>query len=258
MSVLHANAREDFRPPPRPLAVGLATAASDIDAAQRLRYRVFVDEMGARFTGREPGRDEDLFDAWCEHLVVRDCGSGEVVATYRILTAERARRLGTFYAEEEFDLTRLALLRPRMVEIGRACVDARYRKGPALMLLWQGIAQFMRQHRYDTLIGCASVSLKDGGANALAVYQHCAPRHLAPIEYRVFPRHPLAARDEPAGAVDAAPTNLPPLLRGYLRFGAWIGGEPAWDPDFNTADLFVLLPLSRVETRYARHYLRAA
>ena len=241
----------------RRLSVGLATTRDDIAAAQRLRYRVFVEEMGARIATRRPGHDEDPFAAWCAHLVVRDEGSGSIVGTYRILTAERAKRLGTYYADSEFDLTRLARLKPAMAEIGRACIDARYRTGATIMLLWQGIAQLLRERGADYLIGCASVGMGDGGGNAMRVYRHLAARHLAPIEYRVFPRHPLALRDDDDPADSAAPA-VPPLLKGYLRLGAWIGGEPAWDPDFNTADLFVFLPLAQVEARYARRYLQAA
>ena len=244
--------------PHRQLKVELAQSPSEVRAAQRLRYRVFAEEMGAEVKGREPGLDEDFFDPWCEHLIVSDSITGEVVGTYRILTADRARQLGTFYSDTEFDLTRLFMLRPRMVEIGRACVDARYRSGPAIMLLWQGLAQFMRERSYEYLIGCASVSMQDGGINAQQLFQHVRQRHLAPIEYRVFPRHRLSPRDENVPAAGGAPVRTPSLLKGYLRLGAWIGGEPAWDPDFNTADLFVFLPLARVEPRYARHYLGAS
>lgn len=240
------------------LSVELATSASDIEAAQRLRYRVFVGEMGARMTGRVPGRDEDIFDAWCEHLIVRDREADQVVGTYRILTSERARRVGAFYADSEFDLTRLARMRPRAVEIGRACIDAGYRTGAVIMLLWQGLARLMRERDFQCLFGCASISLADGGANAVRVYHQLAPRHLAPIEYRVFPRHRLALRDDMETAAAGVPAIVPPLLKGYLRLGAWVGGEPAWDPDFNTADLFVFLQLAQLETRYARHYLKQA
>lgn len=244
--------------PHRQLKVELAQSASEVRAAQQLRYRVFAEEMGAHVSGREPGLDEDFVDPWCEHLIVRDCDTGGVVGTYRILTADRARQLGTFYSETEFDLTRLFLLRPRMVEIGRACVDAEYRSGPAIMLLWQGLAQLMRERGYEYLIGCASISMQDGGINAQQVFEHARQRHLAPIEYRVFPRHRLATRDEVVPPGGGGPVRVPSLLKGYLRLGAWIGGEPAWDPDFNTADLFVFLPLARVEARYARHYLGAS
>lgn len=244
--------------PRRRLSVGVAANPRDIDAAQALRYRVFAVELGARMSGRKPARDQDLFDPWCEHLVVRDEDTDEIVGTYRVLTPERAQRLGTYYADTEFDLTRLALMRPGLCEVGRACIHPDYRTGAVISRLWQGIAALMRQHGCDHLMGCASIGMNDGGANAVRVFRDIAPKHLAPIEYRVFPRHPLAARDDLAGEAPTGVATVPALLKGYLRLGAWIGGEPAWDPDFNTADLFVLLPLARLQARYARHYFRGA
>lgn len=228
-----------------------ATGSGDIAAAQRLRHRVFVEEMGARATLHSMGREYDFFDPWCEHLIVRDQTSGDVVGTYRLLTAENARRLGTFCAEREFDLTRLGRLRPQLVEVGRACIDPAYRTGAAVMLLWSGVARLAREHGASYLIGCASISMADGGVNAAAIYTELARRHLAPPEYRVRPRSPLAALERPL----ATTWITPPLVKGYVRLGAWIGGEPAWDPDFNTADLLVFLPLARIEARYARHFL---
>jgi putative hemolysin len=242
----------------RHLSIERATRSNDIDAAKRLRYRVFAGELGARIQARRPGHDEDPFDAWCDHLVVRDQSTSEIVGTYRILTAERAKRFGTFYSEGEFDLTRLARLRPGIAEIGRACIREDYRSGAVIMLLWQGIAQYMREHGAGYLIGCASIGMADGGADAVRVYHQLAPRHLAPIEYRVFPRHPLMPRGGDKPAELAAPASIPSLLKGYLRVGAWIAGEPARDPELNTADLFVLLSLAHVDARYARHYLKAA
>lgn len=240
------------------LSVTLATSTRDIDAAQRLRYRVFAGEMGARFAGRASGRDEDVFDAWCEHLIVRDERCGEVVGTYRILAPDRAARLGTFYADTEFDLVRLAPLRPAMCELGRACIHPAYRTGAAIMRLWQGLAAYMGERRVRTLIGCASIPLDDGGANALGVWGELERAHLAPIEYRVFPRDPFPLLSDAGAAACRSPAVVPALLKGYLRAGAWIGGEPAWDRDFGTADVFVMLPLARLGDRYARHYLKAA
>ncbi len=257
--MLQTSVHETSRREQRGLSIELATNSTDIEAAQRLRYRVFNGEMGARVTGRTAGRDEDIFDPWCEHLVVRDQATEEVVGTYRMLTSDRAKRVGAFYSEGHFDLTRLAHLKPGMVEIGRACIHPDYRTGATIMLLWQGIARFMSEHGAEYLIGCASIAMDDGGANAVSVYEHAAARHLAPIEYRVRPRNPLMERSTAATLLTAgAAPVMPPLLKGYLRVGAWIGGEPGWDPDFNTADLFLFMPIARVEARYARHYLRAA
>lgn len=234
------------------LSVGLARGAGEIEEAQRLRYRVFAGEMGARLPTRTPGVDQDIYDPWCEHLVVRDDASGEIVGTYRILSPANARRIG-YYSENEFDLTRLNHLRPRLVEIGRSCVHPDYRSGATIALLWAGLAQYMGENGYDYLMGCASISMADGGHLAASLYNRLtagASSSLGPAEYRVFPRCPLplaALRQDVEGEV-------PPLIKGYLRAGAWICGEPAWDPDFNTADLPILMPMAKVSDRYARHF----
>jgi putative hemolysin len=252
------NAR--FAPPAAPvLSVRLARTPREIDDALRLRYRVFAGELGADLPRGDAARDEDAFDPWCEHLVVRDERADAVVGTYRVLTAERARRLGTFYAETEFDLTRLARLRGGLCEVGRACVDPAYRGGAALLLLWHGLAALARERGATHLIGCASVPLAGGAGPALALWRALAATHLAPIEHRVFARAPLVARGAETDApLDAAPPPAPPLLRAYLRLGAWIGGEPAHDPAFRTADLFVMLPVARLGARHARPLREAA
>lgn len=235
------------------LAVGFAVTATDVEDAQRLRHAVFAGELGARLPG-PPGIDEDRFDAWCEHLLVRDLASGEVVGTYRILSPERAQAAGGYYSEQEFDLSRLTPLRASLVELGRSCIHADYRTGPAIALLWSGLARYMVQGGYRYLIGCASVGMADGGHAAANLYRQVAATHLAPPEYRTFARCSLPV----AELADGAPAEAPPLVKGYLRLGAWVCGEPAWDPDFNTADLPLLLPIARLAGRHARHYLGAA
>ena len=238
------------RPKRHNLSVGIARSEGEIQAAKRLRYQIFAGELGARLPSRIPGIDHDIFDPYCEHLVVRDENSGEVVGTYRILSPEKARQIGCYYSEQEFDLTRLMHLRPRMVEIGRSCVHADYRTGATITMLWAGLAQYMLENGHDYLIGCASISMADGGRAAASLFERLGD-HMSPIEYRVFPRCPL-----PLDALrNDLPAELPPLIKGYLRAGAYICGEPAWDPDFNTADLPILMPMSRLDTRYARHFL---
>lgn len=243
-SVSRESARQTF-------AMGLACSRADVRDAQRLRYAVFGDEMGARLTGPLPGVDEDRFDAFCDHLIVREQATTEVVGTYRILAPRAAEAAGGYYSEQEFDLTRLEHLRPGLVEVGRSCVHAEYRTGAVMTLLWAGLARYMIAGGYTHLAGCASISMADGGHTAANLYRRIAPQYLSPIEYRASPRCPLPV-DRLA---DGAEAELPPLLRGYLRIGAYICSEPAWDPDFNTADVLVLLPMSRVDPRYARHYL---
>lgn len=253
MEQLDAQSQARLRPARPKLSVSLAHGEAAILEAQRLRYQVFAGELGARLPTQTPGVDHDLYDPYCRHLVVRDDDSGETVGTYRILTPDSAERVG-YYAESEFDLTRLRHLRPRLVEIGRSCVHRDYRTGATITLLWAGLARFMRENRYDYLVGCASISMADGGHQAASLYHRLASgqaSHLGPAEYRVFPRCPLPLaalrRDQAA--------ETPPLIRAYLRAGAWICGEPAWDPDFNTADLPILLPMARLDNRYAKHFL---
>ena len=235
----------------RNLHVGLATCETEILEAQKLRYRVFADEMGARLATRTPGVDRDIYDPFCEHLIVRDEAAGRIVGTYRILSPAAARKVGGYYSENEFDLTRLQHLRSRLVEIGCSCIDADYRSGAVIALLWSGLARYMQENGYDHLIGCASVSMADGGHTAASLYNRLREKHLAPLEYHVFPRYPLPI----ASLRSDLETEAPPLIKGYLRAGAWICGEPAWDPDFNTADLPILLSINKVDERYARHFM---
>ena len=242
--------------PPRPVAptrytVTLARGEEDVHAAQRLRYDVFAGEMGALPAGPQPGLDIDPFDAYCDHLLVRDTLTGQVVGTYRLLPPERAAVAGRLYAEGEFDLGPLDALRPSLVEVGRSCVHPDHRDGTVIGLIWAGIARYMVQGGHEWLAGCCSVPLADGGALAAGTWDRVRGKNLAPQEFRVRPLLPWVPKD----GVAQGRTELPPLLRGYLRLGAWVCGEPAHDPDFGVADLYVLLSMRRVDARYLRHFL---
>jgi len=230
----------------------------DVRAAQRLRHRVFVEEMGARLgpvAGAPAGHDVDLFDDFCEHLLVRtaprDGTPSEVVGTYRVLTPEAARRAGSFYSDTEFDLTRLRPLRHRMAELGRSCVHEDHRAGGVILALWGALAQFMERNALDTVIGCASVSMRDGGHCAASLWARLRETHLAPIDCQVRPRVPLPVEELEQG-LDVEP---PALIKGYMRLGAKVMGAPAWDPDFNTADLPMLTRIADMPERYRRHFL---
>lgn len=247
--MLEKLARERTSRAPR-LNVRLACCDSEVHEAQKLRYRVFADELGARIDTGCPGVDHDIYDPYCDHLIVRDEDSARIVGTYRILNPNAARRVGGYYSENEFDLTRLQHLRPRLVEIGRSCVHADYRSGATITLLWAGLAKYMQDHGHEYLIGCASISMADGGHAAASLYNRLET-HMSPLEYRVFPRCPLPL----AALRNDQPAEMPPLIKGYLRAGAYVCGDPAWDPDFNTADLPILMPMSRVNGRYARHFM---
>jgi putative hemolysin len=237
------------------LRLGLAASAEDVRAAQRLRHQVFVEEMGARLPSDEPGIESDRFDPYCQHLLVRDAAAGRVVGCYRILTDTQAQRAGGYYSQTEFDLTRVLAMPGRLIEVGRTCVHPDYRNGAVIGLLWSGLARFMLMHRYDYLMGCASIALAGGMGPVGAVWQTLASSHLSPPEWRVFPKTPLPVLPE---AAPGAAAELPPLIKGYLRLGAQVCGEPAWDPAFNVADLFLLLSLDRLDGRYAQHFIRRA
>ncbi|MFI9119650.1 GNAT family N-acetyltransferase [Streptomyces bikiniensis] len=239
------------QPTPR-YAVGLARHQEDVRAAQRLRHQVFAGELGARLDGPEPGLDSDAFDAYCDHLLVREETTGEVVGTYRLLPPERAAVAGRLYSEGEFDLARLAPVRHDLVEVGRSCVHPAHRNGAVIALIWAGLARYMAETGHNWLAGCCSIPLDDGGTLAAATWDTVRTRHLAPEEYWVTPHRLWNAEGvaRPEGR-----TELPPLLRGYLRLGAWVCGAPAHDPDFGVADLYVLLSLRRTNPRYLNHFL---
>ena len=237
------------------IVVSWASHQNEVRAAQKLRFDVFAGEMGARLNSPIPGHDIDLFDNYCEHLIVRDQASQEVIGTYRVLTPVQAKRVGSTYSDIEFDLTRLRALRPRMVELGRSCVHPKHRHGGVIMALWSALAEFMVRNQLDTMIGCASVPMLHNGIVsgdvAASIWHQVQATHLAPIEQHVRPRLPLP--------IEKLNTQLevepPALIKGYLRLGAKVLGPPAWDPDFNSADLPMLMRIADMPARYRKHFL---
>ncbi|MEQ1601402.1 MAG: GNAT family N-acyltransferase [Methylophilaceae bacterium] len=228
------------------LVFSFARSQSEILEAQRLRYKVYADEMGAFLTSNN-GFDQDGFDAFCDHLIVRDCYDGKVVATYRLLDPDMSKEAGGYYAAGEFDLSRLSHLFDNTVEIGRACVHRDYRHDGTIAMLWAGLAQYMQMYRYQHMIGSVSMSMADGGHLAASLFKKLQPDYLAPAEYHVFPHCPLPLHALKLDMQVACPS----LIKGYLRLGAFIGGEPAWDPHFNTANMPIFLSLTHMNRRYA-------
>jgi putative hemolysin len=243
-----------------------ADSESDLQAAQALRYQVFAVELGARLAQQavDCGRDIDRFDAYCDHLLVWAVDAGgqsprELVGTYRVLGPEAARRAGGLYAEQEFDLSPLTALRPRMIELGRACVAPAWRSGGVILALWTALGQYMVRRELETMVGCASVGLLDGGGFAHALWQTLRQTHLVDAEWLVAPRIPLTL---PAGAAHAAEAAvplpmraMPPLIKGYLRGGARVLGPPAYDRDFHTADLPIMMRRQELSPRYRAQFL---
>lgn len=237
-----------------------ASRPSEVREAQRLRYRIFAQEMDARVTalpGSPAGHDVDRFDAYCEHLLVRATGGshehGEVIATCRVLNPAAARRAGGLYADTEFDLQRVRPLLGRTVELSRSCVHARWRCGAVVMAMWEALGEFMLENDLDTMIGCAAISMRDGGHGAASLWARLRQTHLAPPEWQVAPRLAL-----PLGALrQDLQADTPALIKGCLRCGAKVLGAPAWDPYFNTADLPLLMRFDDLPQRYKRHFLGA-
>ena len=237
------------------ISVRWASHQDEVREAQRLRFDVFAGEMGARLCTPLAGHDIDLFDDFCEHLLVRDDATQKVIGTYRVLTPAQARRVGGTYSDTEFDLTRLRDLRERMVELGRSCVHADHRQGGVILALWGALAGFMNRNRLDTMIGCASIPMSCQGANggdaAASIWKQLSQNHMAPVRFQVQPRLAL-----PVERLDCSFIVEPPaLIKGYLRLGAKVLGAPAWDPDFNTADLPMLMRIDDLPARYRRHFL---
>ena len=234
-----------------------AATPADVAQAQRLRFRIFADEMGARLPGL-PGRpaahDVDEFDTHCLHLLVLsndEDGEGEVVATCRVLLPEGARRAGRLYSDGEFDLAAVRDLLPGAVEMGRVCVAPAWRNGLLILALWRELGQLMTRQGLDVLIGCASVGVADGGAFASQLWSELQPAYLVEPVRRVQPWQPL-----PLGA-HRQPTSVqvPALIKGYLRCGGRLLGPPALDANFNTADFPMMLRLRDLPTRYGKRVL---
>lgn len=233
------------------LQLRLAQTKKELRAVQRLRFSIFSQEMQAVFPEAHRGIDEDEYDVWCEHFMVLGGAKQKVVGTYRILRPEQAARLGKYYTESEFDLSPLDALRPQMAELGRSCIHPKYRNGSAILLLWVGIANMMRVGGYRYLLGCASVSLRDDGVTAAKVWRE------AQKSMRANPNVPCLTPHHryPVEKLDSdLPARIPPLIKGYLNLGAVLCGEPAWDPDFNTADFPVLLDITQLPERYKKHF----
>jgi L-ornithine Nalpha-acyltransferase len=247
------------------LGVRVAVSAADLDAVQALRFRVFYQEMGAHADAgtANASRDQDAFDQVADHLLVVDHalggGAGGVVGTYRLIRREAAARIGRFYSADEYDIAMLTACPGPILELGRSCVDAGYRNSTAMQLLWRGIAAYVFHHRIDLMFGCASLPGTDPDALApelTYLYTH----HLAPPELcpRAVPQRYVDMRRMPPEALDPRRVlgHLPPLIKGYLRLGGFVGDGAVIDRQFNTTDIAVVVKTDLVSGKYYRHYER--
>lgn len=252
-------------PPPRGavqplrLEVRWARHLDEVRQVQRLRHAVFSGEMGAVLQTPVPGHDIDAFDDFCEHLMVCDAERGVVIGTYRLLTPAQARRAGGLYSDQEFDLAPLAAWRPRLVELGRSCVHASHRQGGVILALWGALAEFMQRNRLEAMVGCASIPMQypglAHGEGPARVWQQLRQTHLAEPALQVRPR--VALPEQLASVSTSGLAVEPPaLIQGYLRTGARVLGAPAWDSDFNTADLPIMMRMQDLPTRYQRLFTR--
>lgn len=234
----------------------LSTDPAMVEAAQRLRYDVFSSTPGFALPAAEA--DVDRFDEYCDHLLVRDDDTGELVGCYRMLAPAGAIAAGGLYTETEFDIRAFDPLRPSLVEMGRAVVRDGHRNGGVVLLMWAGILAYLDRYDYDHVTGCVSVPIGgEGGelpgSRLRGVRDFILRRHAAPPEHRVRPHRPVVVDGTPLDDIPApARPSVPALMRGYLRLGAQVCGEPAHDPDFGVGDFCVLLDKRRADTRYLR------
>ena len=245
------------------LQVRLAQNAAEVDAAQALRYRVFYDEMGARPTAEMAARrrDFDRFDDDCDHLLVIDHAREAVVGTYRLIRRAVAARHGGFYSAAEYDLRGIPGHAGEILELGRSCTDASARSGPAAKLMWRGISAYVFHYRIALMFGCASLSGTDPDALTLPLsYLHHFHRAPDALCARALPDRYVAMDRLAKDSIDAAEAQavLPPLIKGYLRLGGFVGDGAVIDRQFNTTDVAIVVKTDLVSERYYRHYERRA
>jgi putative hemolysin len=247
------------------LGLRIARTPEELEAAQALRYRVFYREMGAQpdAGAAATGRDSDRYDAVADHLLVvdHDLGDGAdaVVGTYRLIRREAADSIGRFYSADEYDITLIERFPGHVLELGRSCVDAAYRGRAAMQLLWRGIAAYVFTHNIDLMFGCASLPGTDVQALAAELtYLHA--NHLAPedIRLRALPHRYVDMRRMDPNEIDARQVlvSLPPLIKGYLRLGGFVGDGAVVDHQFNTTDVAIVVQTDLVTGKYFRHFER--
>lgn len=240
------------------LSVRIAERPDEIDAALRLRYRVFAEEANIAQMRNADGIERDEFDDYCDHLILCDDECGRIVGVYRLLPGNRVRN-GRIYTSTEFDLAGFAAHVPHALEIGRSCIDAGYRDSGALLRLWSGMLAYFGRGDFQYLMGCASVYKPQPGA-VDALHSYFRDRCYGIAQYGIRPQPQLRVDTLnyiPGVSADKAFALLPCLMKGYLRLGAEVVSEPVYDPLFQTYDFCMILHRRAVTPRYRRHFLSA-
>lgn len=246
------------------LEVRLAETPKELEAAQKLRYQVFYEEMKANATPlmAQLQKDIDPYDAYCDHLLVfdhslRQNGVSPVVGTYRLLRQNVADKHDGFYASHEYDISKLQEYPGEILELGRSCVHPDYRSRPTLQLLWRAIAAYVNYHQVEILFGCASFPGVDPKAleyQLSFLYHH----HLAPpaVRTEALPHRYVSMQNIDYHQIDPRRMflTLPPLIKGYIRVGAYIGDGAVVDNDFNTTDVCIIVKTELIADKYMRYY----
>ncbi|MFA4994985.1 MAG: GNAT family N-acyltransferase [Bdellovibrionales bacterium] len=255
------------------LEVRLAETADDVERAQELRYKIFYEEMGAKATPEmaSVGRDFDKYDEHCDHLLIFDHARKDknpVIGTYRLIRRDAAKKCGGFYSSSEYDVSRLVAYPGEILELGRSCIDSEYRTRPVMQLLWRGLGHYIASHNIALMFGCASLPGTDPKALKVPLsylYHH----HLAPpalltralperyVDMKILPREafdPDTAFEELKLDPRGGNNSLPPLIKGYIRVGGFVGDGAVIDYQFNTTDICIIVKTDLMTRRYKKHY----
>jgi len=223
-----------------------------IEDVQRFRHKIFQGEFSIVFPDNSRGMDVDEFDHVCDHLVVREMSGNQIVGTYRLITPDAAKKIGSMYCDSLFDLTPVNHLRDSIVEIDRSCIDKDFRNGYTILLLWKEIYKFIKNSNHQYIMGCSSISMSDGGLLASKVNQQLIEMNRISDQIKIKAKYPVKL-SFPTVHNDV---SIPAILKGYLNVGATICSEPGIDPLFSTADYLTILKMSDMNPKYVKRFLR--
>lgn len=234
------------------LRVCWASGKEDIERAQRFRFKVFTEEYTPHFPQAHLGLDQDAFDHVCDHLLIIENTSNQIVGSYRLIPPKAAQQVGSMYCDLLFDLQPLQSIRGSIVEMDRSCIDKKYRNGSTILYMWKMIFQYMKTHGHEYIIGCSSLSMQDGGHAAVALHQRLHALNHFSTHYAIKAKTPI----DLGISASTAPVLIPPILKGYLNVGAKVCSEPAFDQLFTTADYLTILKMSDMKPNYVKRFSR--